>query len=61
MLTAGLGIALLPARSAWLGAQLDAALAARMTGREGTDVAGERAECHTVVFDGPLGAHPSTS
>jgi len=43
---------------AWLGEELDAQLAARVSARANTDVAGERGEYHTFVFDGPLFRSP---
>src|SRR5690606_37858767 len=44
--------------SEWLGRELDAALVAELARTPGVDVAGERGEYHTFVFDGPLFRRP---
>lgn len=45
-------------RPEWLGRELDASLVAELARTPGVDVAGERGEYHTFVFDGPLFRRP---
>ena len=47
------GVNLELGRRAWLGRELDAALAAEMAALPDVDAAGEKGEYHTFVFDGP--------